>query len=185
MMSNLNTSPLSRPQGDALVALVCAMRPDWEAPGVVTGIRAATGKGAALDVIRASIEAAALTTNRTPAVIGMAGPHWSTRTSGHMPASPTERCPIEFHTGLAHNCPQCRAEQIAVDVDNGEAKRTPVQDVASAEYVRALREHVERGGDVTTFRSSLHGGSVVTSWSPTAGLPDEPEAEPVRRWDDD
>lgn len=185
---NITTGPLTPNQRHTLTGLLSALRPDWDATGIHVALRTASDRGSAIEVVRAAIEAAALASNRTPAIIGMAGPHWTTKTSGHVPATREERCPKEFHTGTAWNCPQCRAELIAVDVDHGQTKAVPVVHKASPEYVRAVREQMERGiingipvvrgpdGRMDTDYSQID--DQIAPWSPTAGLPDEPAEEP-------
>lgn len=145
MMTDIATSPLTRSQGDALVALVCSMRRDWDAAGVITAVRQAGAMGGALDVIRAAVEAAGTPTNRTPAIIAMVGPHWSPRPLGH--PGRAERCPVEGHSGSILACAECRAGAYRLPTD-------PPDDLdVDPDVVAAIRQ-AARTGRVTDFQGA-------------------------------
>jgi hypothetical protein len=52
------------------------VRPDWDTKGIVHALGEARTKGTAAQVAVAALVAAQNPTNRTPAVIPLAGPHW-------------------------------------------------------------------------------------------------------------
>ena len=79
---------ITRPQADALAALVHELRPEWDTRGIVKALFDARERGTALDVAHAAINAAADLTHRTPAVIALAGPHW--------PSRPDVTAPLHF-----------------------------------------------------------------------------------------
>lgn len=89
-----------------LTALLEAIRPDWDRPGIADAIWKARDKGTAIDVCLAAVKACVLS-NRTPGVIPLDGPHW--RETVHVPngrpgtadkASHCEACGI-VHTALS------------------------------------------------------------------------------------
>lgn len=114
---------MDRPQAQALAALVHALRPDWEPAGIMTALAAARDRGDVFEVAQAAIHAASVKANRTPAVIPLAGEHWTRGRA--LGASGTtdvrfERCDKPGHKSFpAANCSACRSEQIA-----GEGTRT-------------------------------------------------------------
>lgn len=79
---------ITRRQATALAELIHALRPEWDAPGVLAAIGEARDVGPAPMVAIAAIRAATTPTNRTPAVIPMEGAHWRTD-----PGSPAARFP--------------------------------------------------------------------------------------------
>lgn len=113
------TTTISRDQAYALAALVRTLRPDWEERGTVKAISDARTMGTPAEVCIATIKAANVTTNRTPAVIAMPGKHWQ-----HEPAPTTpdaawygppdrnsRRC--TEHTIHPLPCSACRSEWLA------------------------------------------------------------------------
>lgn len=108
-------------QARQLAALVADFRrssgiePRWDEQGVYASIGKAQDRGTPLDIAAAAIAAAKETTNRTPAVIAMDGPHWASRARQGATAVPTaaqERCPVEGHEReLAGHCRICAAEK--------------------------------------------------------------------------
>src|SRR6266540_4793694 len=58
-----------------LTALIGALRPDWDRPGIADAIWRAKDRGNAIEVCAAAIRASAIS-NRTPAIIPMDGNHW-------------------------------------------------------------------------------------------------------------
>lgn len=108
---------MDRPQAQALAALIHALRPEWEPAGIMTALAAARDRGDAFEVAQAAIHAASVKANRTPAVIPLAGEHWTRGRA--LGASGTtdvrfERCDQPGHTSFpASNCGACRSEQIA------------------------------------------------------------------------
>lgn len=71
----MNDQKFTPEHAKQLTALVCALRPDWDRPGVADAIWKARDKGSAIDVCVAAIKACVLS-NRTPAVIPLGGNHW-------------------------------------------------------------------------------------------------------------
>jgi len=110
---------ISRDQAQAIAQAVTALRPDWQPQGIVKALGDARARGTAFEVAHAALYAAADPTNRTPAVIPLAGAHWarakasSTQTGGdNMPG--VTRCEVPGHEAeRAHNCRSCQSERIA------------------------------------------------------------------------
>lgn len=67
---------ITAPQAKALAALLHELRPDWDPQGLLAAIHGARTKGSNFELAIAAIRAAATPSVRTPAVIGMDGPHW-------------------------------------------------------------------------------------------------------------
>lgn len=113
-------SPLNENQARALATLIATLRPGptppaWDAAGVFAALRQAATRGTAVEVAHAAITAAANPANRTPAVIPLAGPHWSTgatSTNDAIPRPDDARCD-EHLWERATNCRACRAEELA------------------------------------------------------------------------
>ena len=114
---------ITRPQADALAALVHELRPEWDTRGIVKALFDARERGTALDVAHAAINAAADLTHRTPAVIALAGPHWPSRPDVTAPLH-FARCDVDGHQSYpAHSCGACRADRLAREAA---ADTTPV-----------------------------------------------------------
>lgn len=108
MMTELN-----RDQAHALAALITALRPDWDTAGVLAKLAEARTRGDAHDVAHAALYAAQDPANRTPAVIPLAGTHWTRgRTPGTTgaPEVPGRTRCDEHPAEVAHNCRSCAAE---------------------------------------------------------------------------
>lgn len=95
---------------------------DWDWPGIRTGVQAAVQHGRDYNrplsvVAKACINAAADWKNRTPAVMGMPGPHWHdgpASTETRRPPKRTEECTL--HPGKWRNeCAGCKADQVVID----------------------------------------------------------------------
>ncbi len=109
----MTTSPMTKRQADALAVLVATLRTDWDPRGIMAALRLCRDRAEAHVVAIAAITAAAIPTNRTPAVIALAGPHWvAANVESPQPPGRNDRCPT--HYGWAGNCPGCRADKLAV-----------------------------------------------------------------------
>jgi hypothetical protein len=104
-------------QARALAALVHALRPDWDVPGIRKALWDARRKGSAVELTHAAVEAAVNPDARTPAVIALDGAHWTVARPWEDAApAHVERCPQPGHTSYpAWSCGACRAEQIGAD----------------------------------------------------------------------
>ena len=134
-----------RDRADALTALIHALRPDWDATGIMAALGKVRDRGSAVDVAIAALRVADDPKNRTPAVIVLAGDHWAapaqTRAASTVPRAGAARCTIPGHEHeIAANCRSCRAEQIAIaDGTEAPTERVPV---VSAERVRQILDAV-------------------------------------------
>jgi hypothetical protein len=104
------TGTITDDQARALAQLVAALRPGWDVAGIRAALSNARHIAPAHDLAVAAIRATQGDA-RTPAVIGMDGPHW------HAPAPtvrpPEVRCSEPGHTSfIARNCSACRAENL-------------------------------------------------------------------------
>lgn len=110
------TDEITGDQARALAALVATLRPDWDAPGVLAALRTARTKGTADQLAHAAINAATNTANRTPAVIALDGPHWSTVRPVETRGGDYDRCQVPGHQQWpAWHCAGCRADARAAD----------------------------------------------------------------------
>lgn len=68
----------------------------WQKPGIENALGTARHRANAPDLAIAAIRAAEIPTNRTPAVIGMDGPHWreTTKPPRPLPVEPNNRCTV-------------------------------------------------------------------------------------------
>lgn len=115
---------MTKGQADATATLVATLRPDWDVRGILAALAIAKDRGSAADVAVAAIRAASVPSNRTPAVIPLAGPHWPTTTTG--PADgPWDRRP----------CHRCRNVH---DADTTCARRNAEGAERGANLARAL-----------------------------------------------
>lgn len=106
---------ISRDQARALAALVATLRDDWDTPGILQALSDARARGDAYRIAHAALYAAETPGIRTPAVIALAGPHWTRgRDLGTGDGDHYARCPEPGHSSYpATNCGACRADQIA------------------------------------------------------------------------
>ena len=125
---------ITRPQADALAALIHAMRIEWDVAGIVRALSDARDRGSAFELAIAALNCASDLTNRTPAVIAMAGAHWTKgKPLGMTGGGNFVRCPQPGHTSFpAHNCGACRMDAL----DSSDA----VYDVTPAVPTERVRE---------------------------------------------
>ncbi|MDA8439383.1 MAG: hypothetical protein M0Z51_11075 [Propionibacterium sp.] len=132
---------MDRPQAQALAALVHALRPEWEPAGIMTALATARDRGDVFEVAQAAIYAASVKANRTPAVIPLAGEHWTRGRA--LGASGTtdvrfERCDKPGHKSFpAANCSACRSEDIASEGTRTDPRHTDPEHLAI--YERGAR----------------------------------------------
>ncbi|MBM7480150.1 hypothetical protein ACFP63_08795 [Oerskovia jenensis] len=113
MMTRIN-----REQAHALAALVAALRGDWDTPGVLKALSDARDRGDVFRLAHAALYAAETPTNRTPAVIALAGEHWARGRDVGTGDTRFDRCDVP---GDAHRsypkgrCGACRADELAAD----------------------------------------------------------------------
>lgn len=140
---------MTRSQAQALAALVHELRPEWDTAGVMGALSAARERGTAWDVAQAALRAAEVPTNRTPAVIAMAGAHWSKPGATEAAPRPGVACQEPGHGSyLAHNCGACRAEHIARPADP--ATPSPVLVRPTSEELAVVRAGVAK------VRAAIH-----------------------------
>lgn len=106
---------MTKSQAQAIAAAVHAFREEWDVRGIMTALADLKDHDQPWIVAVAAITAAADPTNRTPAVIPLAGKHWtSARPEDHIPVvgpGKEPRCPDHEHE-LARNCRCCRADAL-------------------------------------------------------------------------
>ena len=115
-------------QARAIAALVAALRPEWDLPGIRAALWEAKERGSPWNVAHAALYAAQDPKNRTPAIIPMAGEHWTKgRELGAGDSLHTARCDRPGHGSyFAHNCGACKADRLAVEGEPvHQAPRTP------------------------------------------------------------
>lgn len=112
------TGTITDDQARALAQLVALLSGDkrWDVAGVRSALSKARHKAPAAALAIAAIRCATNPDAKTPAVIGMDGPHWSTggtvTTTDHRYA----RCQEPGHQSYpAWNCAACRSEKLAAD----------------------------------------------------------------------
>lgn len=123
MMSEIN-----REQAHAVAALVAALRPEWDTPGILKALSDARDRGTAWDVAHAALHAAENPRAKTPAIIALAGEHWTKgKELGAAEGLRTPRCDVVGHGSyFAHNCGACKADRVeATTALAHQAPRTP------------------------------------------------------------
>lgn len=97
----------TREQGDAIAVLVHALRPDWDVRGIMAALAQCQDREPAALAI-ASVRAASTDSNRTPAVIPLAGPHWACDgTRPKRPDQPGLNALCVKHARDPRTCPWC------------------------------------------------------------------------------
>lgn len=146
------TESLNGNAAEAVANLLHGLRPEWGIAGIKTALFNARDRGTAFEVIHAALYAAEDLTVRTPAVIALAGPHW---TRGRELGSSNPRgtkCDQPGHEGKpAHNCSYCIADGKARDDES-----------AAVMAGRSNPEHVEmytRGANAA--RAMLRGAQMA------------------------
>jgi hypothetical protein len=104
---------ISSDQARALAALIHLMRPEWDIPGISKALFEAKDRGDAFELTHAALYAAGDLSNRTPAIIALAGMHWTRgRVMGDNPIH-YARCPEIGHTSFpADNCGLCKHDDL-------------------------------------------------------------------------
>lgn len=149
---------ITRDQAHALAELVHQLRPEWDAQGVLAALAKARDRGPADVVCIAAIRAAATPTNRTPAVIPLAGDHWTgiveASSTGAVPRPTDRRCTEPGHEHYSLPCKGCRSEALARDDDQ------PAEHVATA----LTPEQAERNAMwARTCRTALNADRTTTT----------------------
>lgn len=92
---------MDRHEGAELAKFIHQLRkrtggPDWHRAGIESALAEARRRAPAPDLAIAAIKAARVPTNRTPAIIGMDGPHWQGATNKPTPThvEPVDRCSV-------------------------------------------------------------------------------------------
>ena len=116
------TAEISQAQAQALAGFLAALRPGWDAPGIVAALCKARHRADVAEVAIAAIRAAVDPSNRTPAVIALDGAHWrepqpaTVRHEPLQPPRPAEQCPQ--HPGRHRDsCGLCRVEHYGPTVE--------------------------------------------------------------------
>lgn len=95
---------MTRQEASALAKFLELLRqrvpgPDWDKPGIEDALGRARGMAASPALAQAAIRAAENPANRTPAVIGMEGPHWvAASTPRRVKYEPGNTCSICSHS---------------------------------------------------------------------------------------
>jgi hypothetical protein len=79
----MTINQMTHRQGQALARFIATLRPDWDTPGIEDALGRARELAPCGDLAIAAIKAAGNPAARTPAIIGMEGPHW--RGAEHKP----------------------------------------------------------------------------------------------------
>jgi len=105
---------LNGAQAHALAALVHECRPGWDTSGIAKALYAAKDRDP-FEVAHAALYAAADPNNRTPAVIPLAGPHWTRgrelASTDAVPGRVDPRCEVH-EWERARGCRACRSEAL-------------------------------------------------------------------------
>ena len=142
--------PITDDQARPLAALLAALHPGWDIPGIRAALHKARHKAPAHELAIAAIRCAMRADLETPALIAEDGPHWH----GTEAAKDTrfERCPVDGHRSYpAWNCGACRSE--ALEAEPAEAPitaLTPEQHAANARGARAVRAALNANRTTTT-----------------------------------
>lgn len=114
---------MTKTEAERIAAAIHDLRPDWPASSVLTLIGKHYQHRPPRDIALALTWIALDYDSRTPGRILENGPWWKTTSTAEdkptrAPSPRThETCPIDGHSGWAHNCPQCRADALAATPD--------------------------------------------------------------------
>lgn len=118
---------IDRDQAGVLAALVAALRPDWDEPGILKALSDARTRGDAYRLAHAALYAAEDVRNRTPAIIALTGEHWTRGRELGTGDTNYARCIEPGHTSYAaDNCGACRADRM-VSTHRAERDDEPVK----------------------------------------------------------
>lgn len=113
--------PLTHDQAKAAARCIAALRPEWDAPGILDALGRARGRGDAPTVVIAALRAAMNPTNRTPAVIPLDGAHWrpdapDAKGAARQPAKAGALEECQIHVGeYVDRCRGCAADALVGD----------------------------------------------------------------------
>ncbi len=148
------TGTITDDQARALAQLVALLSGDkrWDAAGVRSAISKARHKAPAAELAIAAIRCAINPDAKTPAVIGMDGPHWSTGSSVTATDHRYARCQEPGHSSFpAWNCAACRSERLAAPDEQTAAPTLAISEDQAATNARgaanakrALAHHTAR-----------------------------------------
>ena len=130
---------LTHHQARTLAAFIASIRPDWDKPGIEDALGRARTLAPGPDLAIAAIRASQAASNRTPAVIGLEGPHWrgSESTPVRPPSDPHSTCSV-------CSMPQHVCESRWGD-DHAFLPKTAPRSGAYAEHVAELRRTCSPG----------------------------------------
>lgn len=133
----MTKNQINRDQAHALATLITAMRPEWDTPGILKALSDARDRTTGWDLAHAALHAAANPKAKTPAVIALAGEHWTAGKALGTVTTTGAKCPEPGHTSFyAHNCGSCRAEQL----EGERVNQQPRVPVVSSERVKQILE---------------------------------------------
>lgn len=105
---------MEKRQGEAIAALMSALRADWDYPGCFAAVGAVKDRNPH-DVAMAAVRLCATTEAKTPAVLKIDGPHWREKVAPSLalfPPRKDEACPK--HPGeWPGTCRGCASDRIA------------------------------------------------------------------------
>lgn len=104
----------SREQGQAIAALMSALRDDWDEPGCLAAVAAVKDRDPH-DVAMAAIRLCATAEAKTPGALKVAGQHWRERVSGATVRYPPKRGEdCRKHAGeWPETCRGCASDRLA------------------------------------------------------------------------
>lgn len=151
-------APITDEQARPLAALLAALHPGWDIPGIRAALHKARHKAPADELAIAAIRCAMRADLKSPALIAEDGPHWH----GTEAARDTrfERCPVDGHRSYpAWNCGACRADRYGLADDDAPAVSpithlTPEQAATNARGARAVIAALNANRTTTTEEKS-------------------------------
>lgn len=132
---------MDRRQGQAIAALMSALREDWDEPGCLAAV-AAVKERDPHDVALAAVRLCVTPEVRTPGALKAAGPHWHERVSAPIPRQPPRRGEdCRNHPGeWPDSCRGCASDRLAGTQTHANPRRTPLDPEALAAARAALAE---------------------------------------------
>lgn len=138
---------ITRDQAHALAALLATLRPDWQPPGILKALSDARERADAWSLAHAALHAAQDPKVRTPAVIALAGEHWTKgKALGTGDPLHFARCPEDGHSSYpASSCGACKADRIATTAPRSpEPRGVPMPDTVRAVIRRPHEANTEQ-----------------------------------------
>lgn len=134
---------MAKHQAVALAAFIHSVRRDWDEAGIVKALGDARMMGDVCDLAVAALAAARESSNRTPAVIAMQGPHWGHAAVRHKSSANTTP-PRNATCGICYMREDACRSRWAGDHEFESIAQAKARAISSAEAMKPTRWSPDR-----------------------------------------